>query len=138
MDGRVRRSTQGGAAYITARLQATCSTPAPGSARPDRATARAIRSRWIGLGRLAGHSGRDISVLFLEQPETGIDVAVGYLEQARRAAGAAVDDPVAVRQRENVALLPADRFVAHLTFARAFHHAADRARGGAEGKRARA
>src|SRR5262245_36829678 len=138
MDGRVRRSTKGGAAYITARLQATCSTPAAGSARPDRATARAVRSPGSGRRTLAGESGRDVPVLFLEQSEAGIDVAVGHLEQARHAAGAAVHDAVALRQRENVALVPADRLVADLAFAGAFHHAANRARSGAEGKRARA
>src|SRR5262245_46260635 len=138
MDGRVRRTTKGGAAYITARLQATCSRPAAGSARPDRATARAIGSPGSGRRTLAGESGRDVPVLFLEQSEAGIDVAVGDLEQARRAAGAAVDDAVALRQRENVALVPANRLVADLAFAGALHHAANRVRGGAEGKRARA
>src|SRR5262245_29458438 len=117
MDGRVRRSTKGGAAYITARLQATCPTPAVGSARPDRPTATTGRSPGSWRRTFAEVSGRDVPVLFLEQSEAGIDVAVGHLEQARRAAGAAVHDAVALRQRENVALLPADRLVADLAFA---------------------
>src|SRR5262249_57250874 len=62
-------------------------------------------------------SGRDISVLFLEQPEPGVHIAVGHLEQARRAAAALVNDAVALRQREDVVLVPSDGVVHDLTFA---------------------
>src|SRR5882757_7953017 len=49
------------------------------------------------ITKVAGSRG-DISVLFLEQAEPRIDVAVGDLEQPGNAAAAAVNDPVALRQ----------------------------------------
>src|SRR5215510_7293318 len=85
--------------------------------------------------RLLRLFSRDIPVFLLEQAEPGIDVAVGHLKQARGAADALVDDAVALRQREDVAPLPADGVVADLAFARPFHHAADRIRRGAERQR---
>src|SRR5262245_23339296 len=78
-------------------------------------------------------SGRDIPVLFLKQPEPGVHIAVGHLEQARRAAAALVNDAVALRQREDVSLLPPDGVAADLAFAGAFYHTAHRVRRGAEG-----
>src|SRR5262245_64001057 len=78
-------------------------------------------------------SGRDIPVLFLKQPKPSVHIAVGHLEQARRAAAALVNDAVALRQREDVMLVPSEGVVADLAFAGAFHHAAHRVRRGAEG-----
>src|SRR5262249_29035396 len=91
-----------------------------------------------GLHLAMDASGRDIPVLFLKQPEPGVHVAVGHLEQARRAAAALVNDAVALRQREDVVLVPSDGVPANLALARAFHHAADGVGGGAERKRDRA
>ena len=65
MDGRVRRSTQGGRLISPPACKQHARRPPRVPARPDRATARAIRSRWIGSGRLAGHSGRDIHDRFV-------------------------------------------------------------------------
>src|SRR5215831_8855767 len=59
-------------------------------------------------------SGRNISVLFLKQPKPGVHIAVGHLEQACRATAALVDDAVAVRQREDVVLVPSDGIAADL------------------------
>src|SRR5260370_27865115 len=53
-------------------------------------------------------SGRDIPVFFLKKPEPGVHIAVGHLEQARCAAAALVNDPVALRQCEDVVLVPSD------------------------------
>src|SRR5262245_22667484 len=80
-------------------------------------------------------SGGDIAVLFLEQPQPLIDVTAGDLEQAGGAAGAALADAVALRQREAIALLPAHRLVADLAFPGALPHAAHRGGVGAERKR---
>src|SRR5215831_17527872 len=69
-------------------------------------------------------SGRDVPVLFLEKPEPGVHIAVGHLEQARRPAAALVNDPVALRQCEDVPLVPSDGVISDLAFAGALHHAA--------------
>src|SRR3981189_1044115 len=79
--------------------------------------------------------GREIPVLFLEQAEPRIDVAIGHLEQAGGATGALMKDPVALRQREDVVLLPSDGGVADLAFAGTLDHAANGIGGGTEGKR---
>src|SRR5262249_5195600 len=78
-------------------------------------------------------SGRDIPVLFLTEPGPGVQVAVGPREPARRPAAALVHDAVALRQGEDVVLVPPDGIAADLAFAGAFHHAAHRVRRGAEG-----
>src|SRR5262245_8111220 len=69
------------------------------------------RARGLALHPSYRGSRGDIAVLFLEQPQPRIDVAVRDLEQPGGAAAAAVDDAVALRQREDVALLPAHRRV---------------------------
>src|SRR5262245_34315967 len=117
MDGRVRTHHEGrGGLY-----HRPPASNMPDARRGFRAAGSSYRESGplarIGSPQFAGDSGRDVPVLFLEQSEAGIDVAVGHLEQARRTAGAAVHDAVALRQRENVALLPADRLVADLAFA---------------------
>src|ERR1043166_4076303 len=81
---------------------------------------------------------RDVAVFLPEQPEPRIDVAAGHLEQAGGAAGARVDDAIALRQGEDVAPLPADGITADLALARALDDAAHRIGGGAEGDRGRA
>src|SRR3954453_13207721 len=118
--GSGRRGAKRGAAYITPHPQATCSCTTSSACVPSR-----VR-RYRAHTHRSGPSGGNIPVFFLEQPEPGIHVAVGHLEQPRSAACGLVHDPVALGQREDVALAPPDRLVADLALARAFHHAAHR------------
>src|SRR5438445_12600913 len=56
----------------------------------------------------------DISVFFSEKPEPRVKIAVGNLKQAGRAAAALVNDPVTLRQGEDVAFAPANGVAADL------------------------
>src|SRR5260370_5975577 len=60
---------------------------------------------------------RNISVLFSEKPQARVEIAVGNLKQASRAAAALVNDPVALRQGEDVAPVPSNDLASNLTFA---------------------
>src|SRR6266853_6981437 len=62
-------------------------------------------------------SSRNISVLFSEKPQAGVEIAVGNLKQASRAAAALVNDPVALRQGEDVAPVPSNDLASNLAFA---------------------
>src|SRR6476619_4207844 len=115
-------------------------SPAGNMPRRDKFHARATRfppTRRPPRHGTLDASGRDIPVFFLKKPEPDVHIAVRHLEKARCAAAALVNDAVALRQREDVVLVPSDGVVANLTLARAFHHAAHRVRGGAKGKRDR-
>src|SRR5258705_11857903 len=60
---------------------------------------------------------RNISVLFSEKPQARVEIAVGNLKQASRPAAALVNDPVALRQGEDVAPVPSNDLASNLTFA---------------------